>query len=265
MTPLLQTLNLAKSFGGCQSIIDLSLQLRSNECLGIIGPNGAGKTTLFNLLTGIYAPTSGCILWQEKAIHGMTPAHIARLGIARTFQNIRLFKQLTVLENVRIAYDMHLTYSPLSALLRNGRTRLEEKKSTSSARELISMFGMSGFEEEKAGSLSYGYQRRLEIARALALNPRLLLLDEPVAGMNDTEMLEVIELLRWVQKEFSSTLIIIEHHMPFVMELCNRLIVLNFGSLLAEGTPSEIRHDHRVIEAYLGEEEDDDDKVKEVH
>ena len=251
--PLLTISHLSKSFGGRQSLADISLHVNGGECLGVVGPNGAGKTTLFNLLTGIYAPCSGTIFWESKPIQGLPPARIARMGIARTFQNVRLFKQLTVLENVRIAYDSRLTYGPLSGLLHGPQARSQEKKSAAASAELLEMFGMGDLLEEKAGNLSYGFQRRLEIARALALNPRLLLLDEPVAGMNETEMLQVIELLRWVQKEFSSTLILIEHHMPFVMELCHRLVVLNFGSLLAQGIPSDIRNDRRVIEAYLGE------------
>lgn len=249
---LLETSHLTKNFGGRKSLADVSLHVNEGECLGIIGPNGAGKTTLFNLLTGIYAPCSGLISWLGNPIQGMDPAHIARLGIARTFQNIRLFKQLSVLENVRIAYDSRLTYGPLNALLRAPLTRIEEKKSMKAASELLATFGMSNLLDEKAGNLSYGFQRRLEIARALALNPKLILLDEPVAGMNETEMLNIIELLRWVQREFYSTLILIEHHMPFIMELSHRLIVLNFGSLLAQGSPSEIQKDQRVIDAYLG-------------
>ena len=254
-TILLQTTNLTKSFGGRKSIADLSLQVHQQECLGIIGPNGAGKTTLFNLLTGIYSPTSGSIFWQGQPIHGMSPAAIARLGMARTFQNIRLFKQLSVLENVRIAYDSQLTYHPLTALFQGSSARRQEEQSTKASLELLDMFGMADLATHAAGSLPYGFQRRLEIARALALNPRLLLLDEPVAGMNENEMLQVVELLRWVQKEFSSTIILIEHHMDFVMELCQRLIVLDFGSLLAQGTPTEIRSNHRVIDAYLGGED----------
>ena len=255
-SPILKISNLTKNFGGRQGIADFSFHVESQECLGVIGPNGAGKTTLFNLLTGFYHPTSGSIFWQEKAIHGCSPAWIARQGIARTFQNIRLFKQLSVLENVRIAYDSHLSYTPLGALLRTPCARQQESGSNKAALELLGMLGMADMAQQKAGSLSYGFQRRLEIARALALNPKLLLLDEPVAGMNEHEMAQVLDLLRWVQREFSSTFILIEHHMGFVMELCQRLLVLDFGSLIAEGSPSEIKKNQRVIEAYLGTEQE---------
>ena len=251
-SPILKISNLTKSFGGRQSLADVSFHVHSQECLGVIGPNGAGKTTLFNLLTGFYHPTSGTIFWQEKAIHGCSPAAIARQGIARTFQNIRLFKQLSVLENVRIAYDSRLNYTPLGALLRTPLTRHQESTSNKAALELLGMLGMADMAQQAAGSLPYGFQRRLEIARALALNPKLLLLDEPVAGMNEHEITEVLDLLRWVQREFSSTFILIEHHMGFVMELCPRLLVLDFGSLIAEGSPAEIKNNQRVIEAYLG-------------
>lgn len=254
LLPLLETRNLTKSFGGRQSLADVSFSLHAQECLGVIGPNGAGKTTLFNLLTGFYAPTTGQILWQQKPIQGTSPAAITRLGIARTFQNIRLFKQLTVLENVKIAYDSHLNYSPWGALLRTPATYHQEKKAHKTALELLDMLGMADMAFRPAGNLPYGFQRRLEIARALALNPKLLLLDEPVAGMNDQEMAQILDLLRWVHREFSSTFILIEHHMGFVMELCSRLLVLDFGSLIAEGNPTEIKKNPRVIEAYLGTE-----------
>lgn len=254
-SPILKTTSLTKNFGGRQAVADLSFHVDPQECLGIIGPNGAGKTTLFNLLTGFYQPTSGAIFWQEKNIHGCSPAAIARMGIARTFQNIRLFKQLSVLENVRIAYDSRLSYTPLGALLRTPFASNQEKKSNKAALELLDMLDMAEMAHQLAGSLPYGFQRRLEIARALALNPKLLLLDEPVAGMNEHEMEKILELLRWVQREFSSTFILIEHHMGFVMELCQRLLVLDFGSLIAEGSPREIKKNQRVIEAYLGAEE----------
>lgn len=253
-SPLLKASLLNKNFGGQRTIIDLSFHLNSNECLGIIGPNGAGKTTLFNLLSGNIAPSSGTIVWQNQEIHGKSSAEITHLGIARTFQNIRLFKQLSILENVRIAYDTQLTYGPLQALLRIPKVQNQEKKSTKAAMELLDLFGMTSLAHETAGGLSYGNQRRLEIARALALRPQLLLLDEPAAGMNESEMIQLMELLRWVQKEFSLNMLLIEHHMPFIMGLCDRLLVLDFGLLIAEGTPLEIRQNRRVIEAYLGEE-----------
>lgn len=251
---LLQTAHLHKNFGGQHSIVDLSFSVKQHECLGIIGPNGAGKTTLFNLLTGIIPASSGAIFWKGQQVGKKNAAQLARLGIARTFQNIRLFKQLTVLENIQIAYDSQLTYGMAASLFHSAKTRLQEKKSIAAARDLLAMFDMADMAHAPASSLPYGFQRRLEIARALALNPQLLLLDEPVAGMNETEAAKIMELLRWIQKEFSSTLLLIEHHMPFMMELCNRLLVLNFGSLIAEGSPDEIKKDRAVIEAYLGEE-----------
>lgn len=254
-SPILETTNLTKSFGGRQSLANVSFQVHPQECLGIIGPNGAGKTTLFNLLTGFYTPTAGAIFWEQQPIQGSSPGTIARLGIARTFQNIRLFKQLSVLENIRIAYDSHLNYTGLGALLRSPYMRHQEKISTKKALELLDMFSMVDMAQQSAGSLPYGFQRRLEIARALALNPKLLLLDEPVAGMNEHETQKILDLLLWVQREFSSTFILIEHHMDFLMELCPRLLVLDFGSLIAEGSPSEIKKNQRVIEAYLGTEE----------
>jgi branched-chain amino acid transport system ATP-binding protein len=246
---------LNKSFGGQRSIIDLSFHLNPKECLGIIGPNGAGKTTLFNLLSGIIPATSGSIIWLNQEIQKKSSVQISYLGIARTFQNIRLFKQLSVLENIRIAYDTQLTYTPLDALLRTPLAIKEEKKSIHAAMELLDLFSMTSLANEAAGGLSYGDQRRLEIARALALRPRLLLLDEPAAGMNEAEMNRLMELLRWIQKEFTLSMLLIEHHMPFIMGLCNRMLVLDFGQLIAEGTPEEIRQNRRVIEAYLGEEE----------
>lgn len=252
-SPILEVSLLNKNFGGMRTIIDLSFELAPKECLGIIGPNGAGKTTLFNLLSGIIRPSSGKILWFHQEIQRKSSSEIVHLGIARTFQNIRLFKQLSVLENIRIAYDMHLTYTPLQALLRTKLTREEEKKSSQAAMELLEVFSITSLAHQPAGSLSYGDQRRLEIARALALHPRLLLLDEPAAGMNESEMYQLVELLQWIQKKFHVSMLLIEHHMAFINGLCDRTLVLDFGTLIAQGTLEEIRHDHRVIEAYLGE------------
>lgn len=253
--PIMEVSLLNKNFGGQRSIIDLSFHLNAKECLGIIGPNGAGKTTLFNIISGMIPPSSGRIIWLGQDIQTKSSVEITRLGIARTFQNIRLFKQLSVLENIRIAYDRQLTYTPLQALLRTSQTREEEKKSTRAAMELLDVFAITSLAHEAAGSLSYGDQRRLEIARALALQPHLLLLDEPAAGMNETEMHQLMELLQWIQQKFHVSMLLIEHHIPFISGLCNRVLVLDFGLLIAQGTLEEVRSNRRVIEAYLGEEE----------
>ncbi len=253
--PLLTVNALNKYFGGMHAVVDLSFELYENECLGIIGPNGAGKTTLLNLISGVTLSTSGTMIFLGQAMEKKRSSQIARLGIARTFQHIRLFKQLSVLENITTAYDHEINYTLLEALLRTRRMKQEENKSYKASMELLDLFGMSSRAHHMASSLSYGDQRRLEIARALALKPRLLLLDEPAAGMNDAETRELLALLRWIQREFSLSMILIEHHLPFIMEFSDRLLVLNFGKLLAQGTPSQIRQDRRVIQAYLGEEE----------
>jgi len=223
---------------------------------GIIGPNGAGKTTLFNLITGIYKPTAGEIVFAGERLDGLRPSRIALKGIGRTFQNIRLFKQLTVLENVRIAYDSQLRYSPLEALLTLPRLGRNEAESIAKSSALLEAFGLGALSDSLAGDLPYGLQRKLEIARAIALKPRLLLLDEPAAGLNSGETAALTEFLRWVRTEYKVTLLLIEHHMHLVMGLCDRITVLDFGQKIAEGTPEEIRGNKRVIEAYLGAEEE---------
>lgn len=256
MTPLLQLESVTKRFGGLCAVSDACLQVQAGHAHGIIGPNGAGKTTLFNLITGIYKPDEGAIRFEGTDISGFRPNHIAKRGIGRTFQNIRLCRDLTVLDNVRMAYDVRLNVSAWSALLNLPSHRDEERRSIEGSLELLRAFGLDAFAHQLAGGLPYGLQRRLEIARALALKPRLLLLDEPAAGMNSAETQRLTEFLRWVRDHFEVTLVLIEHHMKLVMGLCDHITVLDFGVTIADGTPTEIQGNRRVIDAYLGEEVD---------
>ncbi|MCR4440807.1 MAG: ABC transporter ATP-binding protein [Peptococcaceae bacterium] len=251
---LLAITNLSKSFGGLSAVSNFNLELQPGELVGLIGPNGAGKTTVFNLLTGVYEPTEGDIEFNNESIIGLKPYEITQRGIARTFQNIRLFGNLSVLDNVRIAYHSHVKYSPASAVLRLASYHREEEMLTRKAVDFLKIFNLDGKKDETAKNLPYGQQRRLEIARALAAQPKLLLLDEPAAGMNPHETQELMNLIKWIRQEFDLTILLIEHDMSLVMGACERIYVLDYGLIIAHGSPQEIKSNPRVIEAYLGEE-----------
>ena len=241
-----------KAFGGLLAVKDLSLDLPKGSIQGLIGPNGAGKTTAFNLITGVIPITSGSIEFEGERIDGFESYEVTRLGIARTFQNIRLFSNLSVLDNVRIAYHSHAGYSLSDSLLRSRRYAHKEKELTDRALDFLSIFKLDGVAYEIAKNLPYGQQRRVEIARALACDPRLLLLDEPAAGMNPREILELMDYIHFIKDRFSLTILLIEHQMRFVMGICEYLTVMDFGEVIAKGTPRDIQDNQTVIEAYLG-------------
>ncbi|MBF0590754.1 MAG: ABC transporter ATP-binding protein [Nitrospirae bacterium] len=249
---LLEIEGLSHYFGGLCAISELGIALPRNQLLGVIGPNGSGKTTLFNLITGIYRASAGSIRLNGQEIVGRPPEAISRMAVARTFQNIRLFKALSVLDNVRIAACGKVTSGPLHALLRTRRFLKEEQLITDQAMGLLTLFGLQRHATTPAGSLPYGLQRQLEFARALATDPVLLLLDEPGAGMNSSEIGRLSEQIQWVGQRFALTIILIEHHMGLVMEVCQRVVVLDFGAVIAQGTPQEVRNNPGVIEVYLG-------------
>ncbi len=254
---LLQANDISIVFGGLRAVSNFNCELHAGELVGLIGPNGAGKTTVFNMLSGIYTPTEGEInFWDRQGrVHvasKKTPAQLNRIGIARTFQNIRLFGKLTVADNVRIALHSQRKVKPWDVLLRTPRFRLDEQRMTGRVEDLLQLFKIDDKKDEVAANLPYGEQRKLEIVRALAGNPSMLLLDEPAAGMNPQETDELMKLIAFIRKEFSLTILLIEHDMHLVMGICERLMVLDYGRIIASGTPDEIRSNPDVIKAYLG-------------
>lgn len=251
---LLNVENVSRTFGGLKAVSEVNMAINDGELVGLIGPNGAGKTTLFNLLTGVYEPSSGKVSLDGALVNGMKPYQITKRGAARTFQNIRLFGNMTVLENVMVAYHMHAKHGLFTSILRLPFHFKGEEDMKQKAIEFLKIFNLDDKKDEIAKNLPYGEQRRLEIARALAAKPKLLLLDEPAAGMNPQETVELMNLIRWIRDEFKITILLIEHDMGLVMGVCERIYVLDHGQIIASGTPEEIRSNPKVIEAYLGQE-----------
>jgi branched-chain amino acid transport system ATP-binding protein len=253
---LLRIDGLGHNFGGLRAVDGFDLELGENQVVGLIGPNGAGKTTVFNLVCGLYRPTDGSIVFDGIELAGKRPHQITSLGIGRTFQNIRLWNELTVLDNIRIAHFSQIRYGIADALLGTRRMKEDERQVTREATTLLERFQLEPYAQELAKNLSYGIQRRVELARALVMKPKLLLLDEPAAGMNPADVAVLMDLIRWVRETFYLTIWIIEHQMQVIMGVCEHIKVLDFGKTLAEGAPEQIRNDPKVIEAYLGEEVD---------
>jgi len=254
MSDFLEIKNLSHHFAGLKAVSNFNLILKSREIVGLIGPNGAGKTTVFNLISGLHSPTSGEIFFKGTAIHGKKPYLIAEMGIARTFQNIRLFSDMTVIENIKVAYHYRRKYGLISAFIANKGFRSHEKEIETAAYDLLSIFGLDKYARRKSGTLPYGQQRSLEIARALATQPGLLLLDEPAAGMNISESDQLLHTIHSLRDRFGVAILLIEHQMRVVMGVCEHIKVMNFGEAIAEGSPEEIQKNIKVIEAYLGEE-----------
>ena len=254
--PLFEVRGLTHFFGGLKAVSNFNLVFEGGELMGLIGPNGAGKTTIFNLVCGVYHPTHGEVKIEGRDLTGLYPHQVTSMGIARTFQNIRLWPEMTVLDNVRVAHNYKLNYGFLDAMFQTSRYRTAEKEIDRMAKEVLEILKLRDHAEELAKNLPYGLQRKVEIARALVIRPKLLLLDEPSAGMNLGEKEALIGLIRWMRREFNLTIWLIEHEMRVVMNLCEKIQVLDFGEMIAHGTPEEIQGNARVVEAYLGKEMD---------
>ncbi|MGZ3789912.1 MAG: ABC transporter ATP-binding protein [Bacteriovorax sp.] len=250
--PILSLEHVTMKFGGLTAVSDVSLQINARDLVAVIGPNGAGKTTLFNTITGIYTPTTGSVRFNQNDLKNTKSSDITKLGIARTFQNIRLFKNLSVLDNIKLAKHTRIHYGFWSGIFRTKKFNEEEAKIEQECLELLKLFDLGDKKDSLAKNLSYGQQRKLEMARALATEPKLLLLDEPAAGMNPTETKDLTELIHLIRDQFNIAIVLIEHDMKLVMELAEKIFVLDYGHLIAQGTPKEIQNDKRVIEAYLG-------------
>lgn len=251
-TPVLQTKHLGITFGGLRAVNDCNIEIYKGELVGLIGPNGAGKTTVFNMLTGVYVPTEGDVLLEGVPLNGKKTHQFVAAGVARTFQNIRLFGQMTVLENVKVAFSKDIKYKMGAALFRTPSYWKTERELNEKALELLKIFHLENKADFQASSLPYGEQRKLEIARALATNMKILLLDEPAAGMNPTETAELVECIRIIREQFGIAILLIEHDMSLVMNICEKIQVINFGETIASGVPEEIVNNQKVIEAYLG-------------